>query len=281
MIVPVGTLINVATVTIGTLLGLLIGHRLAERFRETAMAVIGIVTLVLGLQMAWSTHNILLTLGSVLIGGILGEWWRLDVVLERFGRGIEVLATGRAVPARRSTPDLTPDKADVGQTTPAAMGSTSVATAFVTASLIFCVGPMTILGSIQDGLRGDYQLIAVKSLLDLITSLTLATTLGWGVGLSTLTIIVVQGGISVLASVLGENATSLVSERTILAGGTALPLGNVMLDEMTAAGGIMMIGIGLLLLDLKQIRVANLAPAIAIAPALVLLLYVIGVPVAP
>ncbi len=281
MILPVGTLINVATVTVGTLLGILIGNRLPERFRETAMAVIGIVTLVLGLHMSQSTHNILLTLGSVLIGGILGEWWRIDAALERFGRSVEALVTRKQPSAAQPTAMLAQDDDDTRESAAYSTRPTSVATAFVTASLIFCVGPITILGSIQDGLRGDYQLIAIKSVLDMITSLTLAATLGWGVGLSTLTIFVVQGGITLLARILGESTTILVSERTILAGGTALPLGSTMLDEMTAAGGIVMVGIGLLLLDLKRIRVANLIPAIAIAPALVLLLYVIGVPVAP
>lgn len=280
MILPVGALINVMTVAIGSLIGVLIGNRLPERFRETAMAVIGLVTLVLGLQMSWSTHNILVTLIGVLLGGILGEWWRIDAALERLGRGVEALVTRRTAANTRQAERAAPADALRDSTEPTGR-PTSVATAFVTASLIFCVGPITILGSIQDGLQGDYQLIAIKSLLDMITSLTLAAVLGWGVGLSTLTILSVQGGITLLAHALGERATSLVSGRTILAGGDTLPLGSVMLDEMTAAGGILMLGIGLLILDLKRIRVANLILAVGIAPAIVLLLYVIGVPVAP
>ncbi|HEY0734875.1 MAG TPA: DUF554 domain-containing protein [Herpetosiphonaceae bacterium] len=279
MTLPVGALINVTTVAIGSLLGVLIGNRLAERFRETAMAVIGLVVLVLGLQMSWSTHNILLTLGGVLIGGVLGEWWRIDAALERFGQSVEKLVTRRTAANSQQASLAAP--ADARESTPARQRSNSIATGFVTASLIFCVGPITILGSIQDGLRGDYQLIVIKSLLDLITALTLAAALGWGVGLSALSILAVQGSITLLARVLGENATGLVSGRTILAGGDTLSLGSVMLDEMTAAGGILMLGIGLLILDLKRIRVANLIPAVVIAPALVLLLYVIGVPVAP
>lgn len=279
MILPVGALLNVTTVAIGSLLGVLIGNRLAERFRETAMAVIGLVVLVLGLQMSWSTHNILLTLSGVLIGGVLGEWWRIDAALERFGQSVEALVTRRAATNSPQAAGAAPTEAR--EATAADRRSTGIATAFVTASLIFCVGPITILGSIQEGLQGDYQLIVIKSLLDLITALTLAAALGWGVGLSALTIFAVQGSITLLARVLGENATGLVSGRTILAGGDTLSLGSVMLDEMTAAGGVLMLGIGLLILDLKRIRVANLIPAIGIAPALVLLLYVIGVPVAP
>lgn len=280
MILPVGALINVTTVAIGSLLGVLIGNRLPERFRETAMAVIGLVVLVLGLQMSWSTHNILLTLGGVLIGGVLGEWWRIDAALERLGRAVEALVTRRTA-ANSQQADRAIPTDDGHVPTPTMQQTTSIATAFVTASLIFCVGPITILGSLQDGLRGDYQLIVIKSLLDLITSLTLAAALGWGVGLSTLTIFAVQGGITLLARALGDSAIGLVSGRTILAGGDTLSLGSVMLDEMTAAGGILMLGTGLLILDLKRIRVANLIPAIAIAPMIVLLLYVIGAPVAP
>jgi uncharacterized protein len=276
---PVGALINVTTVALGSLLGVLLGQRLAERLRETAMAVIGLIVLVLGLQMAWSTHNILVTLGGVLIGAMLGEWWRIDAALERFGRSIERLVT-RRTRAASQVADPAAHASDAAASTPSTQ-SHNIANAFVTASLIFCVGPITVLGSIQDGLRGDYQLIAIKSLLDLITSLTLSAALGWGVGLSALTIFAVQGGITLLARALGERATGLVSGRTILAGEETLPLGSVMLDEMTAAGGILMLGIGLMLLDLKRIRVANLIPAIGVAPALVLLLYVIGAPVAP
>jgi uncharacterized membrane protein YqgA involved in biofilm formation len=267
VILPVGTLINMITVTAGTLVGVLIGDRLPERMRETAMAAIGLVTLVLGVRMAGATHNILVTLVSVLIGGIIGEWWHIDEALDRLGRRVEVLIAGKR-PAEQVPTDGAPR-------------SSGVATAFVTASLIFCVGPITVIGSIQDGLTGDYQLLAIKSLLDMIASLTLASTLGWGVGLAVFTILVVQGGISLLAGLLGRNAVDLVNEHTLQIGTTALPLGSAMLDEMTAAGGVLMLGIGLLLLDLKHIRVANLLPALVLAPASVVLLYSTGIPIAP
>jgi hypothetical protein len=251
------------TVAVGTLVGVLLGDRLPERMRDTAMAVIGLVTLAIGMQMASATHNILLTLVSVLVGGLLGEALRLDDGLNQLGKRIEALVTRQHQ-----------HHADAPQ-------RASIATAFVTASLIFCVGPITVVGSIQDGLTGDYQLIAIKSVLDLITSLTLAATLGWGVGLSTFTILLVQGGISVLAQVAGENVVGLVEGRSVLAGGAMLPLGTTMLDEMTAAGGILMLGLALLLLDLKRVRVANLLPAVALAPLIVAALRWFGVPIAP
>jgi hypothetical protein len=261
--VPLGTLINIVTVALGTIIGVLLGDRLPQRMRETAMAVIGLITLALGMEMASATHNILLTLVSVLVGSVLGEALRIDDALNGLGKRIEALV------ARQQEP-----RTD-------ALRRPSVATAFVTASLIFCVGPITVVGSIQDGLTGDYQLIAIKSVLDMIASLTLAATLGWGVGLSTLTILLIQGGISVLAQLVGEHAVGVVAARTVLVGGKALPLGTTMLDEMTAAGGILMLGLALLLLDLKHVRVANLLPAVALAPLVVAVLYWFGVPVAP
>lgn len=256
-----GTLLNIATVTLGTVVGVLLGDRLPPRMRDTAMAVIGLITLVLGLEMAGTTHNILLTLVSVLIGGLLGEALRIDEGLNQLGKRIE------AVVNRWSDRTTAP--------------RASVATAFVTASLIFCVGPITVIGSIQDGLTGNYQLIAIKSVLDLITSLTLAATLGWGVGLSTLTILVVQGGISLLAYLLGAQAVGIVAGRTVLASGMDLPLSTAMLDEMTAAGGVLMLGLGLVLLDVKRVRVASMLPAVALAPLIVAVLYWLGVPLAP
>lgn len=261
--VPWGTLINIVTVALGTLVGVLLGDRLPPRMRDTAMAVIGLITLALGFQMASTTHNILVTLVSVLLGGVVGEALGIDNALNRLGTRIEAVVVKRRQPQTDAAP------------------RTSVATAFVTASLIFCVGPITVVGSIQDGLTGNYQLIAIKSVLDMIASLTLAATLGWGVGLSTFTILVIQGGISVLARLVGHHAVGVVADRTVLAGGKALPLGTTMLDEMTAAGGILMLGLALLLLDLKRIRVANLLPAIALAPLVVAVLYWFGVPVAP
>lgn len=233
----IGTLLNIATVLVGGGLGTLLGNRLPERMRDTVLHGIGLVTLLVGLQMALKTGNILVVMGSILVGAILGEWWRIDVGLERVSEWLKARA------ARF-------------------FGASSLqhfTEGFITASLIFCVGPMTILGSIQDGLSGDYSLLAIKSVLDGFTALAFASSLGVGVLFSILTILVFQGGLSLMAG-LAQNV-----------------LTDVMIREMTATGGVMILAIGLLLLDVKRIRVANLLPALVIAPAVVAVLQALGV----
>jgi uncharacterized membrane protein YqgA involved in biofilm formation len=238
-----GTLINMATVIIGGSLGTLLGHRLPERARETVMNGLGLITLVVGMQMALSTQNVLIVLGSVLLGGILGEWWRIEDRLEGLGKALEQRFAGGTEPASVAHSD----------------SSLSFTRGFVTASLVFCVGPMTILGSIQDGLSGDYHLLAIKSMLDGFAALAFASTLGVGVVFSALTVLVYQGGLSLSAGL----AQTLLTDP--------------MINEMTATGGVLILGISLILLDLKRVRVANLLPAIFIAPAIVALLQWMGI----
>lgn len=280
MFVPTGTLINVAAIICGTCVGLRLGHRLPARFKETTLTVNGLVTLALGINMAGATHNFLLMLAAVVIGGLLGEWGRLQEALQRFGQWLEAKAAGVPLAAAVSCQCESPTALAAQQPAASGTNGANVALAFVTASLIFCVGPMTVLGSLQDGLRGDYQLLAIKSLLDMLTSLTLAATLGWGIGLSIITVIFLQGGLSLLAHLLGQSATGLLAGH-VMAGAGKIELGAAMVDEMSAAGGIMLLGSGLLLLDLKRIRIANLLPALALAPGFVLVLYKLGLPLAP
>ncbi len=236
-----GTIINIIAVLIGGTLGTFLGARLPDKIRETVMAAVGLVVLVIGFQMALSSRNILIPMFSVLIGGILGEMWRIEDGLNALGRWLE----------ERTQHWFGDDER-------------SVTRAFVTASLVFCVGPLTILGAIQDGLTGDFQLLAVKSILDGFTSLAFAATLGPGVLLSIITLLVYQGGLSVTAMLFG----SILGDVTRT---TPWVL------EMTAAGGILVLGIGLGLLELKRIRVGNLLPAIFIAPLIVVLLGVLGI----
>jgi len=233
----IGTILNVATVLIGGSLGTVLGQRLPERVRQTVLHGLGLVTTVIGLSMALQTKNILIVMSSVLLGGILGEWWRIEERLQ---------AAGDALQARIR----------VGTTSTLAQG-------FVTASLIFCVGPMTILGSIRDGLLGDYSLLAVKSLLDGFAALALASSLGVGVMLSAITILLYQGGVSLLASFAQVAMTE------------------PMITEMTATGGVIIMGIGLVLLDIKRVRVASYLPGIFIAPLIVAILTALGISIAP
>jgi uncharacterized membrane protein YqgA involved in biofilm formation len=230
----IGTLLNVITVVIGGTLGARLGARLPNKMRETVMHGIGLMTLVIGVDMALETRNVLIVLASILIGGILGEWLGVQARLDALGKALEArLARGE----------------DAGTFT----------RGFVTASLVFCVGPMTILGSIQDGLVGDYTLLAIKSTLDGFAGLAFASTLGIGVAFAALTVLVVQGGIS-LAAMLFGNALGTVTRTT------------PWVIEMTATGGVLIMGIGLVLLELKYVRLGNLLPAIFIAPVIVVIL---------
>ena len=226
-----GTLINAVAVLAGGVLGLAFGARLPERVRATVFSGLGLFTLGFGVYLFLETRNPLIALGSVLLGGLLGEWWRIEDRLQGIGARLEARFLGEGAEP--------------------ASGSLFVR-GFLTASVLFCVGPLTILGAIQDGLTGDYSLLAVKSMLDGFASLALASVLGVGVVFSVATILVYQGGISLIAA----QAQSLVNE--------------AMIDEMTAAGGILIMGLAVSsLLELRPIRTGNLLPALAVAPAIV------------
>jgi uncharacterized membrane protein YqgA involved in biofilm formation len=239
-----GTIINIITVLIGSTLGIAIGHRLSERARQTVVYGLGLVTLVLGVQMAFESANILIVLGSVMIGGLLGEWWDIEAGLNRIGAWLEARFGGN-----------NGDDAAASQ---------RFIRGFVTASLVFCVGPVTILGSIQDGLSGDYRLLAIKSMLDGFGALAFASSMGIGVAFSILPILFFQGGLSLLA----------VQAQAILS--------DAMVAEMTATGGVLLMGLAFsALLEIVPIRVANYLPALILAPLTVWVLTVFGLPVAP
>lgn len=234
-----GTILNVITVIIGGTLGAVLGGRLPDRVRETVMHGLGLLVLVIGLSMALTTRNILIVLASILVGGILGELLNIQAALDRLGQQLEArFARG----------------GEAGTFT----------RGFVTASLIFCVGPLAILGAIQDGLLGDSNLLAIKSILDGFAGLAFASTLGIGVAFAALTVLVYQGGLALGAMVLGS-ALGSVSRET------------PWVIEMSATGGVLIMGIALLLLDLKPVRVANLLPAVLIAPLIVVVLTALGV----
>ena len=233
----IGTFLNIGTVLLGGILGTMLGSRLPKRMQETILHGLGLVTLLLGVSLAIKTSNILVVMGSILVGALLGEWWQIDRGLERLSEWLRVLLAKKA-PA-----------SSLGHFTEA----------FITASLVFCVGPMTLLGSIQDGLTGNYSLLAIKSLLDGFGALIFASSLGVGVIFSAVVILVYQGAVTLLAGFLQQI------------------LSQPMINEMTATGGIMIIAIGLLLLDIKKIRVANLLPALVIAPLIVAALQAFGI----
>lgn len=196
---------------------------------------LGLVTLTLGVHLTLQTGNVLIVMGSILVGAVLGEWWHLEERLQGLGTWLQARVQ------RNGT-----------------QKSTTFVQGFVTASLVFCVGPMAILGAWQDGLTGNYQLLAIKSLLDGFAALAFASSLGIGVVFSVLTILVYQGALSLLAGQLQQ------------------VLSQAMIAEMTATGGVLIVGIGLLLLEIKRIRLASFLPAIAIAPLVVAILERLG-----
>ena len=235
-----GTIINIITVLVGGMLGLLFGSRLPDRLKGTVIAGMGLFTTAIGIQMFLKTDNPLIVLGALLIGAILGEWWRIEDGLQEIGKRLEERFAGSG-------------ESD-------ASGSSKFVRGFLTASLLFCVGPMTILGSIQDGLTGNYELLAVKSVLDGFASLAFASTLGVGVLFSTLVILVFQGGISLLAVQLNALVTT------------------PMLNEMTATGGVILMGLAISsLLEIKKIRTGNFLPALAVEPLIVWILSLLGI----
>ena len=236
-----GTILNIVAVLIGGTLGLLFGARLPKRLKATVIAGLGLFTAAIGIQMFLKTQNPLIVLGALLVGVILGEWWQIEDRLQSLGSMLEA----------RFAVSLEP--AHVTGT------SSNFVRGFLTASLLFCVGPMTILGAIQDGLTGNYELLAVKSVLDGFASLAFASTLGVGVLFSTLVILVFQGCISLLSVQLNALVTAL------------------MLDEMTATGGVILIGLAISnLLEIKKIRIGNFLPALAVAPLIVWILSMVG-----
>ena len=249
--IGLGTLVNVLAVIGGSAVGLLFGRLIPDRVRTTAMAAIGLAVLGLGLQMAidpaidpakvgWTGPlpyhpNPLIVIGGLVVGGVVGELLALEARLERFGQRMQALA-GRLGTAG-------------GGAGGATWGGHDLVEGFVTASLLYCVGAMAVIGSIQDA-AGQPSVLYVKALLDGIASVVLATTLGPGVALSALPLLVYQGGITLMAGAVARFLT--------------LPV----LSTLTAAGGLLIAAIGLDLLGVKRLPVGNLLPGVFVAAAL-------------
>ena len=242
-----GVVLNVITILVGTAIGLAFGKAITDRFRTIAFTGIGLSTFVIGATMSigglgkmgatgMGDYASLVFIGSLILGSLVGEALRIEFWLERFGVWLQDISY--KIPFLAPTPKSASDE-------PGEKGHTLVE-GFVTASLLFCVGAMTILGSLQDGL-GDHQLLYVKSLLDGFAALFLATTLGVGVGLSVIPVIIVQGGIALSASTLQPFMTAGV------------------ITSITAVGGAMILAIGLDILGIKRLPVGNMLPAIIFA----------------
>ncbi|WP_202320728.1 DUF554 domain-containing protein [Archaeoglobus neptunius] len=222
-----GTLINAATVVLASLAGILAGSRLSEGTRNALMNVLGLPVLLIGITMALKTENVLVPTLSVVTGTVLGEFADIEGVLESFGRRVE----------RR-------------------LGKGKFSEGFVAATLLYCVGPMAILGPIQEGLTGDISILLAKSMLDGIASIALASALGAGVVFSSLSILVYQGFFALMA----VKISGMVTESII--------------NEFTATGGLLIMGIGINLLEIKKLKVGNMLPALIVAPIIVYFLQV-------
>jgi uncharacterized protein len=247
-----GTLINIGAILVGGISGVFLGSRLPERLRQTVMAGLGLFTMAIGLQMFLKTQNSLVVLGSVVVGIFLGEWWQVEEGIRNLGRWLEARVKRRGSAAVEVA---SVEVASVEVATGQESRQERFVRGFFTASLLFCIGPIAILGSIQDGLSGNYQLLAVKSILDGFAALAFASSLGVGVLFSVLPILVYQGGITLLAGQIQP----LVSQ--------------AMMTEMTATGGVLLMAIAIgNLLEMRKIRSGNFLPALVIAPLMVALL---------
>ena len=236
----IGTISNVFTIVGGTLVGLVVGRYISERMRLTVEQAVGMTTLVLGIATAAKTDNIVFPLVSVVLGGIIGESLRIEERFETLGnwvrRKVEV-KTQTGWLSRSSLTTLHPRFVE----------------GFVTAALLFSIGPMSILGSIDDGLGRGAQILIVKASLDGLVSILFAATMGWGVAISAIIVGIYQGLMTLGASGLD----AILTDR--------------MVHEMSATGGIMILGIALRFMEVKPIRVGSLLPGLFVAPVLVAL----------
>jgi len=244
-----GMLFNLFTVALGSMVGLLLGNRLPERVQASIMTGLGLVTFVVGLGNANQTGNILIPAISLVIGVLIGEALRIDRALERFGGWLQTHLGGSAAADARERADA----------------RARFINGFITASLLFCVGPLTFVGSLQDGmgLAAGFQQIAIKSVLDGFAAVAFAASLGIGVAFSLITILIVQGGLSLLGALLGQFMTT------------------PQIAEMAAAGGLMLMALALALLDIKRPPVANFLPALVIAPLIVAVGTALGINLYP
>lgn len=227
-----GTWVNVAFVLMGTGCGLLLRHRLSPKLQAIITQAVGLTTIFIGLSMAESlsqakagrVDGVILALLALVAGGLLGEWWQLEKQL--IGLGDWLKARFR--------------------------GGSRFTEGFVAASLLFCIGPMAILGSLNNGLLGDGTILIVKSTLDGLVSIALTGSYGMGVGFSIIPVLLYQGGLSLLANGLA----------TVIPDPTTAP--SILL--VSGIGGIMILGLGLNLLDVQKIQIASFLPALALGP---------------
>jgi uncharacterized membrane protein YqgA involved in biofilm formation len=234
----IGVVVNVLAVLAGSAIGLTFGHLISERLRTTAFKALGLAIIVIGAKMSFETENVLVLVGALVLGALVGELVGVEARLEGLGHRLQRLV--QRAPALKVQDDAN------GSSEADEKREHTLVEGFVSASLLYCVGAMTIVGSLQDGL-GDPSILYVKALLDGIASIALASTLGIGVPLSVLPIAVLQGGLALGASWLEPVLTDGV------------------VTEFTAVGGALILAIGLDIAGLKRLPYGNMLPAVVIA----------------
>lgn len=225
-----GTILNAVAIIAGTIVGMIVKSRFSKNMASTLVQGMAITVMVIGVQMALKTQNILIVLGGLIIGGVVGEALGIEERLDALGGWIEArmpVSAGRQGEFTRG---------------------------FVAASLMFCVGPMAIMGSLENGLTGKYAILATKATLDGVSSAVFGSTLGVGVAFSALPVLIYQGAITLAASVVQR----FISDPVVA--------------EMTATGGILIIGIGINMMGLAKVRVGSLLPAVFVAAAIAALM---------
>jgi uncharacterized protein len=225
----IATFINCATVLVGSLIGLLFNKRINERFKDTIYTGMGMFTIVVGLMMALETTRILFVGISIVAGGLLGSWWEVEAGILKIGERLQSRFGGKN------------------------SGSTTFALGFLNASVLFCVGAMTIVGAFRAGAEGNYDLILTKSVMDGFMAILLTAAMGMGVAFSVIVILIYQGGLTLLAGLIAPYISELV------------------LSELSGTGGILVIMIGLNLLKLKEIKTGDFLPALGVILGFVLL----------
>ncbi|MGI6450814.1 MAG: DUF554 domain-containing protein [Desulfitobacteriia bacterium] len=227
-----GTTVNLLAIVFGGIAGILFGKAFPEKLKNTLIQGIGLTVIIIGLQMALKTNNVLIVIASLVVGGIIGETIDIEESLNNLGRLLEKKLSGG--------------------------GEGKFTKAFVTTSLIYCVGAMAIVGALEDGLNGNHSILFAKSALDGITAIIFASSMGVGVIFSAIPVFIYQGGIALFAGLL----QGILSDLVVL--------------EMSAVGGLLIFGIGINMLGIKEIKVGNLLPGIFIAVPLVLLTEQLG-----
>ena len=216
----IGTIVNIIAIIVGSILGLLFHSRFPKKISVIVFQAIGLFTLFLGMSMAFKTNNVIIMIFSMLIGSILGEWIDLEKHMERFSKYIKKKVKSK---------------------------DAKFTEGMVTATLIYCVGSMAILGSIEEGLGMAPTILLAKSVLDGFVSIALASAMGIGVMFSIIPLFIYQGGLTLFASYLQNFFTEVI------------------INELTAVGGLMLLGLGLNLLEIKKIKVLNMLPSLVVA----------------